>query len=77
MDNYPYIYEWDDSPIRAALKGQRCRIVATSPIVGAVVVKFKGGRGLITSRRALRRVDKETDDEEKAEDHHETDRPDV
>lgn len=44
-----------DNPVRAALKGQRCRILATGSL-GTVLIETDGGWKGTTSRRALRRI---------------------
>lgn len=52
---YPLIYAWGNNPVRAALKGRRCRIVCTGRL-GSALVEFEDGHRVITGRRAVRRA---------------------
>lgn len=61
MSGYPYVYAWGNNTVRAALKGQRCRIVTTGSM-GTALLEFEDGRRVVTSRRAVRRG-KETNDD--------------
>lgn len=56
METYPYVFAWGNNPVRAALKGRRCRIVA-SGAMSTVMIEFQDGQRVTTSRRALRRAD--------------------
>lgn len=53
---YPLIYAWGNNPVRAELKGRRCRIVVVARRMGSVLLEFEDGRRVITSRRAVRRA---------------------
>lgn len=48
-------YVWGNNAVRAAVKGQRCRVLATGAM-GTVDVVTEDGTRLLTSRRALRRL---------------------
>jgi len=50
---------FNDNPVRAALCGQRCRILARDPRCGTVLIVTDGGWTGTTSLRALRRLAKE------------------
>jgi hypothetical protein len=52
-------YSWGNNPRRAELKGRRCRIVATGKM-GSALVEFENGERVVTSRRAVRSLSKET-----------------
>ena len=49
-----YRYAWGNNPVRATLKGRRCRILA-SGTRNTVAVEFEDGTRVTTSRRALRK----------------------
>lgn len=55
MMDYPLIYAWGNNPVRASLRGMRCRIVVTGRM-GSALVEMADGRRVVTSRRAVRRV---------------------
>ena len=48
-------YAWGNNPVRAAIKGQRCRILARGSM-GTVLIATEGGVRVTTSIRALRRL---------------------
>ena len=50
-----HTYRWGNNPVRAALKGRRCRILASGKL-GSILVEFEDGSRYITSRRAVRRI---------------------
>lgn len=47
-----YLYRWGNNAIRAARKGQRCRIVAAGRM-NTVLLEFEDGLRMTSSRRAL------------------------
>ena len=56
-----YVYAWGagpfgPNPVRAARKGQRCRVLIRSRRMRSVLLQFEDGDLLITSARAVRRV---------------------
>jgi len=59
MSEWPYRYAWGNNPVRARLKGKRCRILKTGRRM-SVMVEFEDGTKVVTSRRALRK--EQTDD---------------
>lgn len=56
---YPYHYAWRNNELRARLWNKRCRIVVTGRRNSAWI-EFEDGFQMVTSRRALRRLDQET-----------------
>lgn len=52
---FPYRYAWGNNPVRAKLKGKRCRLLA-SGTMNTVALKFEDGMRVISSRRALRKA---------------------
>lgn len=50
-----HTYDWGNNPVRAALKGRPCRILATGTLSSAQIEMTDTGERLITSRRALRK----------------------
>jgi len=52
---YPYIYVWGNNPVRAKLKGQRCRIIVKGSM-NSVGLEFRDGYQTISSVRALRKA---------------------
>ena len=61
MNGFTHRYAWGNTPPRAAVKGQRCRVKA-SGAMGSVAIETEDGTTMVTSRRALRRL-KELSDE--------------
>ena len=59
MSKFPYRYAWGNNPLRASLKGRRCRIFAVASR-NSVGVEFEDGFRVVTSRRALRKVKSES-----------------
>lgn len=53
--SHSHIFIWKNNPVRARLKGLRCRILAVGRM-GSVAVEFESGERHIVSRRALRRI---------------------
>lgn len=53
---YPLVYTWGNNPVRAALKGRRCRIVVKSRRMGSALIEFDNGFRVVTSWRAVRRM---------------------
>lgn len=51
-----YKYAWGNNPKRAELKNKPCRLMASGKM-GSVLVQFRDGVKIITSRRALRKSD--------------------
>ena len=62
-DKFTHIYVWGNTPLRASLKGRTCRIVATGARTSALY-EFENGARVVSSRRAVRRIDKEGRDEQ-------------
>ena len=54
-DVFPLSYRWGDNPVRAARKGQRCRVVVRGKM-NSVLVEFEDGFTMVTSGNALRKV---------------------
>lgn len=54
MTELPYRYAWGNNPVRAKLKGKRCRLLANGTM-GSVAAEFEDGTKIVTSRRALRK----------------------
>ena len=54
MNDYPYIYNWGNNPVRAKLKGKKCRILARGKM-NSVVLEFESGQQIITSANSLYR----------------------
>ena len=50
-----YVYAWGNNPVRRALKGRRCRILAQGPMGTVLIEMCDTGELTTTSRRALRR----------------------
>lgn len=55
VEGMTHTYAWGNNHRRAALKGRRCRILA-SGTMGTVLIEFANGERVTTSRRALRRI---------------------
>lgn len=56
MSSAVYVYVWGNNSRRLALKGRRCRIVASGGRMRTVLVEFLDtGERVSTSSRALRR----------------------
>jgi len=56
MTGYPYRYVWANNPVRARLRGLRCRLVVRSRGFNSCLVEFENGERVVVSRNALRRV---------------------
>ena len=54
MNNYPLIYQWGNNPVRALLKGRRCRIVVKSRRMGSVLLEFEDGARVVSAWRSVR-----------------------
>ena len=50
-----YLYRWGNNPVRATLKGRRCRIVARGALNSCLIEFLDTGDRFITSRNALQR----------------------
>ena len=59
MSEYPYVYAWANNPVRATLRGCRCRVLARSRRYNSCLVEFEDGRLVVTSRNALRKAGRE------------------
>ena len=60
MIQWTHIYAWGNNPLRAYLKGKRCRILARCTTRGhrSVLLEFEYGPDyIVSSPRALRRVE--------------------
>jgi hypothetical protein len=51
---YPYIYNWGNNPVRAKLKGKKCRILARGKM-NSVALEFENGQQIITSANSFYR----------------------
>ena len=51
---FPLIYAWGNNPVRARLKGKRCRVVATGYRMNSIQIEFEDGTQIITSKRSVR-----------------------
>ena len=56
MDKLTHIYHWGNNPVRAKLKGRKCRIIDTGA-KGSTLYEFENGDQVVSSRRAVRRID--------------------
>jgi hypothetical protein len=54
---YPYVFVWANNPVRAALRGRRCRVLVRSRRFNSCLVEFDDGEQVVVSRNALRRTD--------------------
>lgn len=50
-----HTYTWGNNEVRARYKGRRCEVVARLKM-NSVVLRFKGGDMLISSRYAIRKI---------------------
>lgn len=55
MAHWTHRYAWGNNPVRAAIKGQRCRVLARGAL-GTVLVITEDGTQVTTALRALRRL---------------------
>lgn len=55
MSDMTHIYHWGNNPVRAKLKGRRCRIVA-SGTMSTVLLEFEDGELVTSSRRSIRKI---------------------
>jgi hypothetical protein len=53
---FPYVFVWGNNPVRAALRGRRCRVLVRSRRFNSCLVEFEDGRRAVVSRHALRRA---------------------
>lgn len=53
-----HLFAWGNNARRAELKGRECRIVCTGKM-GSALVEFANGERVVTSRRAVRNLNKE------------------
>lgn len=53
---FPYVYVWGNNPVRAALRGRRCRVLVRSRRFNSCLVEFADGTRVVVSRQALRRA---------------------
>jgi hypothetical protein len=53
---FPYVFVWANNPVRAVLRGRRCRVVVRSRRFNSCLVEFEDGRRDVVSRHALRRA---------------------
>ncbi|HUF36879.1 MAG TPA: hypothetical protein VMN37_13065 [Gemmatimonadales bacterium] len=56
MSSYPYLYVWANNPVRALLRGLRCRVLVRSRRFNSCLVEFENGDRVVVSRYALRRA---------------------
>jgi hypothetical protein len=57
MSGFEYVYVWGNNPVRAALRGRRCRVLVRSRRFNSCLVEFEDGTLVVSSRNALRRGD--------------------
>ena len=50
-----YRYAWGNNPVRAALQGRRCAVIARGAMGSVMIRMLDTGEKQIVSRRALRR----------------------
>jgi len=50
-----YLYSWANNPVRAALKGRKCKLLATGTRNTVLIEMCDTGERVTTSRRALRK----------------------
>ena len=55
-----HTYYWGNNPVRAARKGQRCRVVAKGALK-SILVEFEDGQKVVTMRGTFRRLANMTD----------------
>ena len=55
MPEPTYIYAWGNNPVRAQLKGRRCRVLCRGAMNSALV-EFEDGTRHVISRNAIRRA---------------------
>ena len=55
MNEQIYIYRWGNNPVRAKLKGRRCRVIARGTLNSCLIQFLDTGEQHVTSRNALRR----------------------
>ena len=55
MAEYPYTYVWGNNPVRAKLKGRKCRVLVRGKM-NSCLVEFENGKKVTISSRALRRI---------------------
>jgi len=58
MSQWSHRYAWGNTEPRARVQGQRCRVLARGAFQ-SVAILTEDGTTLVTSRRALRRLEKE------------------
>ena len=51
-----YKYAWGNNPVRAALKGRKCKLIATGTRNTVLIEMADTGERVTTSRRALRKL---------------------
>ena len=56
MREFPYVYAWGNNPVRAVLRGRRCRVLVRSRRFNSCLVVFEDGTRVVVSRSALRRA---------------------
>ena len=54
--DYPYVYVWGNNPVRAMLRGRRCRMVVRARRFNSCLVEFENGERVVVSRNALRKA---------------------
>ena len=56
MNDNIYEYRWGNNPVRAKLKGRRCKVIARGKMRTCTVKFLDTGEVVSTSQRALRNV---------------------
>lgn len=56
-----YLYSWANNPVRKALKGRECRLIAVGTRNTVLIEMVDTGERVTTSRRALRKKGEATD----------------
>ena len=55
MNEPIYVYRWGNNPVRAKLKGRRCKVIARGTLNSCMIEFLDTGDRFITSRNALQR----------------------
>lgn len=50
---FDLVYVWGNNPVRAQLKGRRCRVLAKGKM-GSILLEFEDGYKTVTSWRAVK-----------------------
>ncbi len=56
VSSRPYLFVWGNNDVRRDYKGRFCRVVSRGGM-SSVLVEFENGERILTSKRALRKVE--------------------